>query len=266
MERSSRAIQGAAALPGGIGRKSIALSGETGRIASFFAAALARTVRRPFRGELVVEHMHFIGNRSVGIVLLTGAFTGMVLTLQSVIALRRFGSESFVGPLVSLGLIRELGPVLASLMITSRAGSAIAARLANMRATEQIDALEVMAVDPRQYLVSPRLLASLLVVPMAVAFFILAGIGAGYFFGVSALGIDGSQFLASTRDAVETSDVTGGLAKALVFAAIIVLFSTYRGFHAERSARGVGDATTRAVVEIAALILLGDYILTALLF
>jgi phospholipid/cholesterol/gamma-HCH transport system permease protein len=254
------------AVPGAVGRTSLEWTGDAGRAAIFFARAIIRAPALPLRVRQVVEHVHFIGNRSLSVILLTAAFTGMVLILQAYTALVRFGSELYIGPLVSLSLIRELGPVLAALMVTARAGSAIAATLGTMRVTEQIDALEAMAVDPIQYLVSPRLVAALLTVPALVALFDVAGIGVAWFFGVTVLGIDGGGFMGSVRDAVDFSDVLNGFWKSLVFAALIAGVATYQGYSATQGAQGVGRATTRAVVVSSVLILASDYVMTALLF
>lgn len=218
----------------------------------------------PFRLRLVVEHMRFIGNRSVGIVLLTSTFTGMVLVLQGYTALVRFGSTIYLGPLVALSLIRELGPVLAALMVAARAGSAIAATVGGMRVTEQIDALEVMAVDPIQYLSATRLWAALITVPMLTAIFDLAGIGAALGFGVNVLGLDPALFTSSIREAVEWSDVSEGIVKSVVFALLIAWVSCFQGYHARHGAEGIGRATTNSVVIISVLVLASDYAMTAL--
>lgn len=242
------------------------LLGAAGRRAIFLRDATLGAVRPPWRVRLTIEQLYLIGNRSTWLIILTSVFTGMVLTLQGYNVLVRFGSEELVGSLVALSLIRELGPVLAALMLTARAGSAIAATLGNMRITEQIDAMRAMAVDPMQYLVAPRLVASVVAGPLLSTVFILAGIGAGYVFGVSVLGLEGSTFIANVRRSVQWSDVQSGLIKALLFAVTMAWISTFRGFHTRGGAEGVGLATMAAVVEIAVLILVGDYIMTALLF
>lgn len=251
---------------GELGRACVALTGELGRATLFLAGAIASTSRRPLRGRLIVEQLHFIGNRSLGIIALTSAFTGLVLTLQGYYALSRFGAEGMVGSLVALSLIRELAPVLGALMITARAGSAIAATLGNMRVTEQIDALKTMAIDPFGYLVAPRLIAALLAGPMLVAMFILTGLGVSRLFAVRVLRLDGGAFAHSITSSIETADVVEGLTKALVFSLVMVWIATYRGYQASGGAQGVGQATTRAVVETSVLVLALDYILTALLF
>ncbi len=252
------------ALPGAVGRRTLAGVSGVGRAAAF----LARTVRAlvPLRPRLVVEHVQFIGSRSVGLVLLTASFTGMVLAIQGDNALRRFGSERYIGPMVALGLIRELGPVLGALMVTARAGSAITATVGAMRVSEQIEALEAMAVDPINYLATPRLLASIIAVPLLAALFSVAGIASGWAFGVGVLHLDGNVFLSAIHETVDWADVRTGLWKSLVFAALMAWICCYRGYRAEKGALGVGHATSQAVVWTSALILMGDYMLTALLF
>jgi phospholipid/cholesterol/gamma-HCH transport system permease protein len=249
-----------------VGHRTIAWTGAAGRASIFLARALAQLPRPPFRAALVLEHMYFIGNRSLGIIGLTSAFTGMVLMLQGYQALARFGSEAYLGPLVALSLLRELGPVLGALMISARAGSSIAATIASMRVSEQIDALETMSVEPLHYLVAPRLLAAILVVPLLTVLFSAFGILAGREFGVFVFGIDGSTFDASVRASIESKDLLVGLYKSIVFAVIVAWISSFQGFEARFGALGVGQATTRAVVVIASLVLVSDYVMSALLF
>lgn len=249
-----------------VGRRTLAVTGETGRATLFLLEGASRIFRPPFRGRLILEHMFFIGNQSLGVIFLTSAFTGMVLVLQGYTALVRFGGTSYLGPLVALSLLRELGPVLAALMVTARAGSSMAATIGSMRVTEQIDALEAMAVDSKQYLVSPRLLAAVIVVPLLAMLFSLIGIGAAYGLGTGALGIDGGAFISNIESSVEWSDVSAGIWKSLVFAVLITWIATYFGFNTTRGASGVGRATTRAVVTASVLILVSDYVLTAFLF
>lgn len=256
---------GPRAFVGATGRTAIATAAILGRSCLFLGRIAAGMVRPPVRPKLLLEHLRFVGNRSISIVLLTSAFTGMVLVLQGYNALVRFGSEIYLGPLVALSLLRELGPVLSALMVTARAGSAMAATIAGMRVTEQIDALEVMAVDPVQYLASTRLWAALLAVPLLGVLFNLAGIAAAYLFAVSVLGIDGNVFASSVRDAVNMEDIRISLAKSVVFAVFIGWVACYQGFVATRGAQGIGRATTQAVVTVSVMILAGDYVMTALL-
>ncbi|HEY4119691.1 MAG TPA: ABC transporter permease [Byssovorax sp.] len=251
---------------GAIGRRTLDASGTLGRMTLFLGSAVRRVVARPFRAMELLEQVRFIGNRSTSIVLLTSAFTGMVLALQGYNALARFGSEGVVGSLVALSLTRELAPVLTALMVTARAGSAITATLGNMRIGEQIDALRSLAVDPIQYLVSPKLVATVAALPMLTALFSLAGIGSAYVFSMAVLRLDGGQFVSSVHDSVEWSDVSGGLLKSIVFGVLIAWVATYFGFFTEGGAKGVGAATTRAVVTTAVVVLVGDYVMTALLF
>lgn len=249
-----------------LGRRVQQTVGDAGRSHLFLLQILRKIFSPPFRPREIVEHMRFIGNRSIGVVLLTAGFTGMVLVLQGYYALVRFGGEIYLGPLVALSLVRELGPVLAALMVAARAGSAISATVAGMRVTEQIDAMEVMAVDPVQYLASTRMVAALITVPMLVAIFNLAGIAAGLLFAVEVLGLDGPLFFSTVREAVQWPDVQVSLLKAGLFGLQIAWISCYEGFSATQGAKGIGRATTTAVVVISVLVLAGDYVVTAFLF
>jgi phospholipid/cholesterol/gamma-HCH transport system permease protein len=251
---------------GSCGRQVLSRTGALGQASVFLTRALVQVVRRPFRSALVLEQMHFVGSRSVSIVVLTGAFTGLVLALQGYNALSRFGASQMVGALVALSLVRELAPVLAALMVTARAGSAMAATLGNMRVTEQIDALETMAIEPLSYLVAPRFIAAVLTAPMLTALFIITGIAVAQTFCVHALGMDEAQFSSSVSSAIESSDVVEGLSKSLTFSVLMAWIACYRGFNAHGGAYGVGQATTRAVVETSVSVLAIDYVLTALLF
>jgi len=251
---------------GALGRASLSSTGALGRAAAFLGQALARVPRRPLRMAFILEQVQFIGNRSLLIIVLTGAFTGLVLALQGYNALDRFGAEQMVGALVALSLTRELAPVLGALMVTARAGSAMAATLGNMRVTEQIDALKTMAINPIDYLVKPRIVAGILSLPLLTTLFTVVGLVVARSFSSGVLGLDAAGFSASVREALEWSDIFEGLTKSLCFAVLIVWISTYRGYHASGGAKGVGQATTTAVVETAVLILAVDYVLTALLF
>jgi phospholipid/cholesterol/gamma-HCH transport system permease protein len=249
-----------------VGRSSLAVAADVGAAAIFLGRAAAQLPRPPYRLRAVLEQLHFIGNRSIGIIVLTSAFTGLVLTLQGYNALSRFGAAQMVGALVSLSLVRELAPVLAALMITARAGSAIAATLGNMRVSEQMDALETMAIDPIGYTVVPRIRAALLAVPLLTALFTVSGLFVARGFAVGVLRLDAAGFDASVEAAIESSDVVEGLTKAVAFSVLLAWLSAYRGYHASGGAKGVGQATTRAVVEASVSILAIDYVLTALLF
>src|SRR5438034_2526532 len=188
---------------------------EMGRMLLFMLSAFAWLVRPPFRFHQIMKQLHFIGYRSTFVVVLTAGFTGMVLALQGYYSLRKFGSEGLLGSAVALSMIRELGPVLAALMVTGRAGSAMTAEIGLMRITEQIDALDTMAISPMQYLIAPKVLAGVLVLPMLVAIFDLIGIYGGYLVGVQLLGVSSGAYTSSMESSVEWKDVSGGFLKAL---------------------------------------------------
>ena len=248
-----------------IGAVALFLIGEMGRMFIFLLQALVWLFRPPLRIRQIVKQLHFIGFKSTFVVVLTAAFTGMVLGLQGYYSLRKFGSEGFLGSAVALSIIRELGPVLASLMVTARAGSAMTAEIGIMRITEQIDALETMAVNPLQYLVAPKMIASLVAVPLLVSIFDIVGIWGGHIVGVKLLGVGAGSYWSSIESAVEWKDVYGGLLKALSFGLIISWVCSYKGFFTSLSAEGLGKATTEAVVLTSVLILIWDYFLTSIL-
>ncbi len=233
-----------------------------GQCGILFGQALALLVRRPFRLTLFFKQMEFIGNRSLGVVILTGLFTGMVLTFQTYRSLRDFSSESIVGGLVAVAMVRELGPVLSSLMVNARAGSAIAAELGTMRVTEQIDALFALAVNPVQYLVTPRVLAGLVMVPMLTAIADMTGIAGGYLVGVMLLKVDPGIFWAKIIDFVTLGDIMQGTVKAATFGTLLTMVAAYKGYNTSGGAEGVGRATTEAVVISAVMILFSDYLIT----
>ena len=252
-------------LLGWMGRGALGFTGQCGRSTLFLGTMAGQAFRGPLRLLEIIGQLAFIGAESVGVVALSAVFTGLVLALQGYNVLVRFGSENLVGSLVALSLTRELAPVLTALMVSARAGAAISATIGNMAVTEQLDALKSIAVNPHHYLGVPRLIASVIAVPLLTALFSLAGIAAAYLFGVSVLGLDGLAFMSNVRSSVEWSDVSIGLWKGLIFGAVIAWISTFRGFHASGGARGVGLATSRTVVETAVLVLCGDYVITALL-
>jgi phospholipid/cholesterol/gamma-HCH transport system permease protein len=206
-----------------------------------------------------------IGADSLFLVILIGGFTGMVLGLQGYNTLRRFGSDGALGTVVALVLVRELGPVLAALMIAARAGSAMAAELGSMQSTEQIDALTVMAINPVQYLVSPRLLAGVISFPLLTAVFDVVGIFGGYMVGVGLMGAPSGAYFNGIAANMDAHDIMTGIYKALVFGVIVTWICCYKGYHAQRMATGVSRATTEAVVLSSALILAFDYFLTSIL-
>lgn len=239
---------------------------EVGNFALLAVEVLGATVRPPFRGKLLLQQLEFIGVGSLFIVLLTGAFSGAVFTLESVYAFSKFNMESMVGATVTLAMTREISPVLTSLMVTGRACSAMATELGTMRVTEQIDALKSMAVNPVQYLIVPRFLAALVMFPVLAMLFDLIAVFGSYLVGVSMWGIDPGNFVQRIRWMVEGHDVTSGLIKASVFGGFVTLVACFKGYWAEGGARGVGNATTQAVVIGSVSIMVLDYFLTVLMF
>ncbi|MBI4819006.1 MAG: ABC transporter permease [Deltaproteobacteria bacterium] len=230
-----------------------------------FASACRWALRRPYRLGLFLAQCEFIGVGSLFIVLLTGLFTGLVFALQSSFAFAKFNAEALVGATVVISLCRELGPVLTGLMVTGRAGSAIATELGTMRVTEQIDALETMAVSPIQYLVVPRVLALVIVMPLLTMLFNTIGFFGAYIVGVYQAGINAGTFLGRIERLAELSDLLGGLAKSSVFGLVIGLVACFRGMNASGGSRGVGLAATQTVVTCSVAILVVDYVLTTLL-
>ncbi len=249
-----------------LGRLTIRFVEEMGRILILLAEAVYWTFRPPFNIRNVFTQMEFVGVKSIFVVSLTGGFTGMVFALQSYKGFHLFGAESLVGPVVTLSITRELSPVLTSLMVTGRAGSAMAAEIGTMRVTEQIDALRAMAVNPVNHLVAPRILAGTLMTPVLTGVTDFIGIAGGYFVGVYLLGMDRVTFLGRIEDYVEPADIMHGLSKAVVFGLILSLVGCYKGMTTDGGAQGVGRSTTQAVVIASILILVSDYLFTALVF
>jgi phospholipid/cholesterol/gamma-HCH transport system permease protein len=225
--------------------------------------SLAWMIRRPFRVGQLILAMEFIGVQSIFIIALTGTFSGMVLALQMVHAFKQFQAEGLVGGVVALSLTREISPVFTGLMVTARAGSAWAAEIGNMRVTEQIDAITTMGVSPVQYLLSPRLLAAVLMVPLLCVVYTCVGMAGGWLVAVEWLHVDPGVFIARAKQYAMPKDFFMGEIKACVFGFLIAAISCRQGYHASGGARGVGIATTRAVVQSAVAILVANYVLTA---
>ena len=226
--------------------------------------ALFWGVRPPYRGRLFVEAMEFIGIGSIFLVSLTAVFVGGVLALQLVDGFRDFGAENQTGAVIGLALAREVGPVFAALMVTSRAGSAMTTELGSMRVTNQIDALVTMAVNPVQYLVVPRLVAGFVMVPVLTMLFNVVGVMGAFFVAVALLGLDPGVFMDRLKWLVDWDDLSQGLIKAMVFGVAVTLIACRQGFYAKGGAAGVGRATNRAVVQSAIAILMLDYLVTSL--
>lgn len=249
-----------------IGRSMYAGMEEMGSILLLFLSSLSWMFRPPLKARNIFKQMEFVGVKSIFVVVLTGTFTGMVLALQSYHGFRLFSAESLVGSTVALSMTRELGPVLTSLMVTARAGSAMAAELGSMRVTEQIDAMYVMAANPVKHLIVPRILAGVAMVPLLTIVSDFMGILGGYFVGVGILKINEGVFMSNIYKYVEFGDIYNGLAKAAVFGLLISLIGCYKGFNTTGGAEGVGRATTEAVVLASVSILISDYFLTAIMF
>lgn len=243
----------------------IALLEMVGSVIALTSETLVWLIRPPYRIGQLLNAMEFIGVGSVFIVALTGVFSGMVLALQTTYSLRDFGAEGVVGQVVAVSLTREIAPVFAALMVAARAGSAMAAELGNMRITEQIDALVTMAVSPVQYLLSPRLLAAVLTVPLLCVLYTCVGMAGAWLVAVRWLGVDPGIFISNIERHLLPSDYFMGLIKAAVFGFLIAAISCTRGYYASGGARGVGEATTQAVVHSAVSILIANYMLTSLL-
>jgi phospholipid/cholesterol/gamma-HCH transport system permease protein len=234
-----------------------------GKVLILTFETLAWMLRPPYRFMQLLGAMDFIGVQSVFIVALTGTFSGMVLALQTVHSLRNFGAEGVVGSIVAVSLTREISPVFAALMVTARAGSAMAAELGNMRVTEQIDALTTMGVSPVQYLLSPRLFSAVGLLPQLCILYTCVGMTGSYVVAVQWLGVDAGIFLANIEKFLVPMDVWMGEIKAAVGGVVIAAISCAQGFYASGGAKGVGEATTRAVVQSAVAILIANYILTS---
>lgn len=249
-----------------VGNTTLSYLDEAGTTLLLFSKVLRALFKRPFPIRLTTQQMEQIGVRSLPVVVITAIFTGAVLALQTYSGFKRFGAEGLVGTVVALSMTRELGPVLASIMVAGRVGSSMAAELGTMRVTEQIDALITMATDPIHYLVVPRFVAAFFMLPFLVIFADLLGILGGYFVAVNILGTSSSIYINRTLQYLEFSDVSVGIMKAAVFGIIIAIIGCQMGFYTEGGAEGVGRATTKAVVGASILILISNYFLTALLF
>ena len=237
-----------------------------GRVVLFTWSAFSGILRPPFYTKMLLRQLVEIGYYSLPVVGMTAIFTGAVLALQSYSGFSRFNAESSIAIVVVLSITRELGPVMAGLMVAGRIGAAYAAEIGTMRVTEQIDALTTLSTDPYKYLVLPRLLAGLLMLPFLVLIADIIGVFGGYMVAIHALDFAPGPYLKSTFDFLETRDVVSGLIKSSVFGFIVSLMGCYHGFNSRGGAQGVGAATTHAVVSASILILLSNYFLTALLF
>lgn len=249
-----------------IGRVFLDFLASTGRLILFLFQSLTQGLRPPYYFRQILQQFWEIGYLSLPVVGLTAFFTGMVLALQSYTGFSRFNAENAIASVVALSMTRELGPVLAGLMISGRIGAAMAAEIGTMRVTEQIDALTTLSTNPQKYLIMPRLLAGIAMLPLLVLVADIVGIFGGYVVSVYRLGFNPASYLKQTFDFVQIGDFTSGLIKAAFFGFIISLMGCYHGFNSKGGAQGVGKATTYAVVSSSILILIANYFLTALLF
>jgi phospholipid/cholesterol/gamma-HCH transport system permease protein len=249
-----------------IGAVSLRFLSASGRMGLFTVAAVSHCVRPPIYLRLIVKQLIDIGYYSLPVVGLTALFTGMVLALQTYTGFSSFAAESAVPTVVLLSVTRELGPVIAGLMVAGRIGAAIAAELGTMRVTDQIDALTTLSTNPFKYLVVPRVLAGTIAMPILVFIADIIGVFGGFLVGNYRLRFNPAAYIQRTADYIQTNDVVAGLVKAAVFGFVIALMGCYFGYHSRGGAQGVGAATTYAVVSASILILVLDYALTALLF
>ncbi len=249
-----------------IGRAFIGFLAATGRLVWFAGMGVSHCVRPPFFLRIVGRQMVEIGYYSLPVVGLTAIFTGMVLALQSYTGFARFSAESAIPQVVVVSITRELGPVLAGLMVTGRIAAAMAAEIGTMRVTEQIDALDTLATNPFKYLVAPRLIAGTAMLPLLVIVADSIGVFGGYVVSIFKLGFNPGNYIRNTIEFVEVTDVVSGLVKAGVFGFIITLMGCYHGYHSKGGAQGVGTATTNAVVSASILIFCSNYIITEMFF
>lgn len=248
------------------GRTVLGFLAGAGNLVLFTIAAVSHCFRPPFYWRLTARQMIDIGYYSLPVVGLTAIFTGMVLALQSYTGFSRFAAESAIPNVVIVSLTRELGPVLAGLMVAGRVGAAMAAEIGTMRVTEQIDALSTLATDPFKYLVAPRLLAGTITLPILVLIADIIGVMGGYLIGVFKLDFNSAAYLRNTWEFMQAMDVLSGLVKAAVFGFLISLMGCYHGYRSAGGAQGVGIATTNAVVSASILILTFNYLITELFF
>ena len=249
-----------------IGRTVIGWCRSAGNLALFAIEGISHLVRPPFYPRRVLHALVEMGYYSLPVVALTAVFTGMVLALQSYTGFARFSAQSAVANLVVLSVTRELGPVLAGLMVAGRVGAAMAAEIGTMRVTDQIDALSTLSTNPMKYLVAPRLLAGTIALPLLVIVADILGVLGGFIVSTFKLGFHVDPYLTNTLNFLQMDDVVSGLAKAAVFGFIIALMGCYQGYNSKGGAQGVGAATTLAVVSASILILAFDYVLTEMFF
>lgn len=249
----------------GISKKIYDFFVECGSIVIFLWDSLRLVSRPPSRTDEIIRHMEFIGNKSVLIIVLTGSFTGMALSYQIYLGFKLVNATNLVGPTVALGITRELGPVLTGLIVAARAGGAMAARLGTMRVSEQIDALEVMGVDPKQYLVMPRLVAAVITMPLLCGIFDFIAMVGSHLLCIHVLNLDEAIFWDKIQLWINPKDINEGLIKSAIFGITFAAICTNRGFYTKGGAKGVGEATNSGVVNSMVLIIILNFIITNLI-
>jgi phospholipid/cholesterol/gamma-HCH transport system permease protein len=247
------------------GSRGISIVSTLGRSGIFFALAVYYIFKPPYRFGRILTEIEFIGAKSFLIIFVTAIFTGMVLGLQGYYTLNKFGADAMLGAGVALSIVRELGPVLCALMVAGRAGSAITAEIGIMKITDQVPALEMMAIDPIQFIISPKIIAGIISLPILTGFFDLIGIFGGYLVGVNLLGINEGSFFGQMVSLTTWPDIYGGLIKSVCFGALVSGISCFVGYTATATTEGVSKATTNAVVISSITILMSDYVLTSVL-
>jgi phospholipid/cholesterol/gamma-HCH transport system permease protein len=248
-----------------LGATTLRFIADLGRLATFSGAVVRARAARPLRLRALLDELYKLGVLSIVIITVCGLAVGMVLGLQGYNTLARFGATNSLGAVVGLSLIRELGPVLTALLTTGRAGSATTAEIGTMVATEQLDGLRMMSIDPVHLVVTPKATAMVVIMPLLSALFIVMGLFGGYLVGVALMGVDGGAYLSSLEASVDfRDDVAGSLLKAVVFGVLVGVIATYRGYTSRPTSAGVSAATTSTVVVGSVTILLVDYVITAL--
>lgn len=238
---------------------------SVGQYTLFILNVFVQVFRPPFRLNLIIKQIYYIGFRSLSVIVLVGVFTGAVLAVQAEYTLAKFGATAFAGSAIALSLLRELGPVLTALMVNGRAGSAVTAELGIMKISEQVDALRSMSLDPVKFLIMPRIVAGIICVPLLTAIFNTVGILGGYVVGVGTLGLSSGMFWSQIYQAVEEIDVISGMVKAFFFGLGIFWIACFKGWNCGFGAVGVNKATTDAVVASSVYILVVNYFLSSIL-
>lgn len=249
-----------------LGHPVLAFLGVVGRLSFFIGQSTRHMMTPPFYGRQLLRQFLDVGYYSLPVVGLTAIFTGMVLALQSYTGFSRFSAESAIANVVVLSITRELAPVLAGLMVAGRVGASMAAEIGTMKVTEQIDALRTLMTEPFKYLIAPRLIAGIIMLPILVLIADIIGVMGGYLVSVHTLGFNAATYMQQTWEFVQPIDIISGLVKAAVFGYIVVLMGCYHGYYSGRGAQGVGRATTNAVVSASILILVFNYLLTQIFF